>query len=52
MTELRILPLAGIPEVQEGDDLAELVAGAVELEATHSVAISAGATRSGASSCG
>ena len=32
MTELRILPLAGIPEVQEGDDLAELVAGAVELE--------------------
>ena len=32
MTELRILPLAGIPEVQEGDDLGELVAGVVELE--------------------
>ena len=32
MTELRILPLAGIPEVREGDDLAELVVGAVELE--------------------
>lgn len=32
MTELRILPLLGWPEVQEGDDLAELVAGSVELE--------------------
>ena len=32
MTELRILPLAGMPEVQEGDDLGELVAGVVELE--------------------
>jgi len=32
VTELRILPLAGIPDVQEGDDLAEFVAGAVELE--------------------
>jgi coenzyme F420-0:L-glutamate ligase/coenzyme F420-1:gamma-L-glutamate ligase len=32
VTELRILPLAGIPEVQEGDDLAELVAAVVELE--------------------
>jgi len=32
VTELRILPLAGIPEVQEGDDLGELVAGVVELE--------------------
>ncbi|MFY9579103.1 MAG: coenzyme F420-0:L-glutamate ligase [Gaiellaceae bacterium] len=32
MTELRILPLAGIPEVQEGDDLAELAAAVVELE--------------------
>ena len=30
-TELRILPLAGIPEVAEGDDLAELVVRAVEL---------------------
>ncbi len=32
MTELRVIPLSGIPEVQEGDDPAELVAGAVELE--------------------
>ncbi len=32
MTELRILPLAGIPEVGQGDDLGELVAAAVELE--------------------
>jgi coenzyme F420-0:L-glutamate ligase/coenzyme F420-1:gamma-L-glutamate ligase len=32
VTELRILPLAGMPEVQEGDDLGELVAGVVELE--------------------
>jgi coenzyme F420-0:L-glutamate ligase/coenzyme F420-1:gamma-L-glutamate ligase len=31
-TELRILPLEGIPEVAEGDDLAELVVRAVELE--------------------
>lgn len=32
MTELRILPLLGWPEVREGDDLASLVAGSVELE--------------------
>ena len=32
MTELRILPLAGMPEVQVGDDLGELVTGVVELE--------------------
>ena len=32
MTEIRVIPLAGIPEVQEGDDLATLVVGAVELE--------------------
>jgi len=32
LAELRLIPLAGIPEVHEGDDLAELVAGAVELE--------------------
>jgi coenzyme F420-0:L-glutamate ligase / coenzyme F420-1:gamma-L-glutamate ligase len=32
MNELRILPLEGMPEVQEGDDLAELVYGAVALE--------------------
>jgi coenzyme F420-0:L-glutamate ligase/coenzyme F420-1:gamma-L-glutamate ligase len=31
-TELRILPLEGIPEVEEGDDLAELVVRAVDLE--------------------
>jgi coenzyme F420-0:L-glutamate ligase / coenzyme F420-1:gamma-L-glutamate ligase len=32
VTELRVLPLAGLPEVREGDDLAQLVAGAVRLE--------------------
>jgi coenzyme F420-0:L-glutamate ligase/coenzyme F420-1:gamma-L-glutamate ligase len=32
VTELRILPLLGWPEVQEGDDLAALVAGSVDLE--------------------
>jgi coenzyme F420-0:L-glutamate ligase/coenzyme F420-1:gamma-L-glutamate ligase len=32
LTELRLIPLAGIPEVTEGDDVAELVAGSVELE--------------------
>ncbi len=32
MTELRILPLLGWPEVGEGDDLAELVASSAELE--------------------
>lgn len=32
MTELRVIPLAGIPEVQAGDDPAELVVGAAELE--------------------
>ena len=32
MNELRILPLLGWPEVREGDDLAGLVAGSVELE--------------------
>ncbi|MEP6977532.1 MAG: coenzyme F420-0:L-glutamate ligase [Thermoleophilia bacterium] len=32
MTELRILPLLGWPEVREGDDLAGLVAGSIELE--------------------
>jgi coenzyme F420-0:L-glutamate ligase/coenzyme F420-1:gamma-L-glutamate ligase len=29
---LRIIPVAGLPEIQEGDDLAELVAATVELE--------------------
>ena len=32
MTELRILPLLGWPDVREGDDLAALVAGSIELE--------------------
>jgi len=32
VSELRILPVEGIPEVHEGDDLAELVVRAVELE--------------------
>ncbi len=32
MNEVRILPLLGWPEVREGDDLAALVAGSVELE--------------------
>ncbi|MDX6493516.1 MAG: coenzyme F420-0:L-glutamate ligase / coenzyme F420:gamma-L-glutamate ligase [Gaiellaceae bacterium] len=32
MTEVRILPLLGWPEVGDGDDLAELVAGSAELE--------------------
>jgi coenzyme F420-0:L-glutamate ligase/coenzyme F420-1:gamma-L-glutamate ligase len=31
-TELRILPLEGIPEVAAGDDIAELVVAAVDLE--------------------
>jgi len=32
VTELRILPLLGWPDVREGDDLAALVAGSIELE--------------------
>jgi coenzyme F420-0:L-glutamate ligase / coenzyme F420-1:gamma-L-glutamate ligase len=32
LAELRVIPLEGIPEVQEGDDLAELVTHSVELE--------------------
>lgn len=32
MGELRVIPLEGIPEVQEGDDVAGLVTRAVELE--------------------
>ena len=32
MTELRILPLLDWPEVREGDDLADLVAGSIELQ--------------------
>jgi coenzyme F420-0:L-glutamate ligase/coenzyme F420-1:gamma-L-glutamate ligase len=31
LPEFRVIPLAGIPEVRSGDDLAELVVGAVEL---------------------
>jgi coenzyme F420-0:L-glutamate ligase/coenzyme F420-1:gamma-L-glutamate ligase len=32
VTELRVLPLVGLPEVREGDDLGTLIAAAVELE--------------------
>ena len=32
MTDLRIVPLTGLPEVSEGDDLGALVAGAIDLE--------------------
>jgi coenzyme F420-0:L-glutamate ligase / coenzyme F420-1:gamma-L-glutamate ligase len=32
VNELRIVPLRGLPEVEEGADLAELVAGSIELE--------------------
>ncbi len=32
MTELRVIPLAGMPEVEPDDDLAELVAGGAALE--------------------
>jgi coenzyme F420-0:L-glutamate ligase / coenzyme F420-1:gamma-L-glutamate ligase len=32
MTELRVIPVSGLPEVREGDDLAGLIAGAAELE--------------------
>jgi len=32
MTELRVIGVEGLPEVQEGDDLAALIAGAAELD--------------------
>ena len=32
MTEIRILPIPGLPEIREGDDLGELIASAVRLE--------------------
>jgi coenzyme F420-0:L-glutamate ligase / coenzyme F420-1:gamma-L-glutamate ligase len=32
VTELRIVPVRGLPEIAEGDDLAALVAAAIELE--------------------
>jgi coenzyme F420-0:L-glutamate ligase/coenzyme F420-1:gamma-L-glutamate ligase len=32
VTELRVVPVAGIPELREGDDLGALIADAVELE--------------------
>jgi coenzyme F420-0:L-glutamate ligase/coenzyme F420-1:gamma-L-glutamate ligase len=32
VTELRVLPLAGLPEVREGDDLGALIAATAELE--------------------
>jgi coenzyme F420-0:L-glutamate ligase/coenzyme F420-1:gamma-L-glutamate ligase len=31
VTELRIIPVAGLPEVRDGDDLAALIAGATDL---------------------
>lgn len=31
MNELRVIPVTGLPEIAEGDDLAALIAGAVEL---------------------
>ena len=32
MSELRIIPVTGLPEVGEGDDIAALIAEAVQLE--------------------
>ncbi|MFL5944382.1 MAG: coenzyme F420-0:L-glutamate ligase [Gaiellaceae bacterium] len=32
MTELRVIPVEGLPEIREGDDLAELIATKIELE--------------------
>ena len=32
MTGIRVIPVDGLPEIASGDDLAELIAGAVELE--------------------
>jgi coenzyme F420-0:L-glutamate ligase/coenzyme F420-1:gamma-L-glutamate ligase len=32
VTELRVIPVRGIPDVRAGDDLAELIAGAADLE--------------------
>lgn len=32
MSEVRIIPVEGLPEIREGDDLAELIAARVELE--------------------
>jgi coenzyme F420-0:L-glutamate ligase/coenzyme F420-1:gamma-L-glutamate ligase len=32
VSEVRVIPVEGIPEVEEGDDLAALIAGAAELE--------------------
>ena len=32
MTELRVIPVEGIPEVREGDDLAGLLAAAAAFE--------------------
>jgi coenzyme F420-0:L-glutamate ligase/coenzyme F420-1:gamma-L-glutamate ligase len=31
VTEIRVIPVAGIPEIREGDDLGELIAAAAEL---------------------
>ncbi len=40
MTELRILPVEGLPEIGEGDDLGVLIAGCAELEADDVVVVS------------
>ena len=40
MSELRILPVEGLPEIAEGDDLGALIADRVELEAGDVVVIS------------
>ena len=40
LPELRILPVEGLPEIAEGDDLGELIAGAVELEEADVVVVS------------
>jgi coenzyme F420-0:L-glutamate ligase/coenzyme F420-1:gamma-L-glutamate ligase len=40
VTGLRVLPIEGLPEIVPGDDLAELIAGQVELESGDVVVIS------------
>jgi coenzyme F420-0:L-glutamate ligase / coenzyme F420-1:gamma-L-glutamate ligase len=40
VNELRVLPVAGLPEIAAGDDLAELICGRTELEAGDVVVIS------------
>ncbi len=40
LPELRVLPVEGLPEIAEGDDLGELIADAVELEEADVVVVS------------